>query len=300
METGRLLELVDELAEREVFGMVLAGGEPFLHPAIFEVIRKCTDRGLQVGVLSNGVCLDEARRRRLAAMVQGKKFILQISVDSLDAAINDRSRGRGATVIKNLQALCSTDIRLQLACVLTRDNIKSAHLLIHEFYPRIKRFHFLNVQRTRRALAHDDVLPEVGEAKEFWLRLNEYAKQYPSDLFLPSLRIMMRCFGLEATPEEHSLNQGATFSCVSCSSGLTHINVDADFNVLGCDIAKDFTWMGNVRNASFDEVWHSQRAHEVRNAPYPACYRNQDPNGMSLEMFLRQEYVCARTPAPGP
>lgn len=297
METGRLLELVDELAELQVFGIVLAGGEPFLHPAVFEVISKCTQRGMQVGVLSNGVCLDAARRERLVEIVTGKKFILQVSVDSPDPEVNDRSRGSGAIVLRNLHSLCSTNLQLQLACVLTRDNVDSAHLLISEFYPRIKRFHFLNVQRTREALLHDDLLLDGGQAKDFWVRLNDYAKQYPPDLFLPSLRIMMRSFGMEATREEHWLNQRATFSCVSCSSGLTHVNVDADFNVLGCDIAKDFTWMGNVRNVAFDSVWHSHRAHEVRSAPYPACYRNQDPNGMSLEMFLRQEYVCARAPA---
>ena len=294
MDTVRLLELVDELLELQVFGIVLAGGEPFLHPAIFDVIRKCTDRGVQLGVLSNGVYLDAPRRQKLVEIVTGKRFILQISLDSADPALNDHSRGCGATVLENLHCLCSTGIQLQLACVLTRQNISSAHLLIPAFYPRIKRFHFLNVQRTSQALSHDDVLLAEGQAKEFWLHLNEYAKQYPPDLFLPSLRIMMRGFGIENSREEHQLNRSATFSCVSCAAGLTHVNVDANFNVLGCDIAKDFTSMGNVRDVTFESVWHSQRAQEVRDAPFPACYRNQDPDGVSLEMFLRDEYVCAR------
>ena len=38
METGRLLSLIDELAELEIFDMTLAGGEPLLHPDIFDII----------------------------------------------------------------------------------------------------------------------------------------------------------------------------------------------------------------------------------------------------------------------
>ena len=298
MEKARLLDLVDELADLQVFGIVLAGGEPFLHPAVYEIIGKCIQKGLQLGVLSNGLCLDGPRRHRLVEIVKGKRFILQVSVDSVNPDVNDRTRGRGAIVLRNLQALCSTGLQLQLACVLTRENIDSAHLLIPEFYPRIKRFHFLNVQRTRTALSNQDVLLSEGQAREFWLHLNDYAKQYPPDLFLPSLRITMRAFGKEETGEEHSLNQTATFSCASCSAGLTHVNVDANFNVLGCDIAKEFTYMGNVRGASFESVWNSHRAQEVRDAPFPACYRNRDPDGAALQDFLKPEYLCPQLTTP--
>lgn len=290
IDAMRLYKVLDELIDLKVFGIVLAGGEPFTHPDCHDIIEYCTSRNVQLGVLSNGSLLDRASIARLDAMAKGKKFILQISLDSHIPGINDKTRGCGARVIENLKALCETDIRLQLATVVTKHNAGIAHQVIGMFYPRIKRFHFLNVQRTEQSLKHPDMLLAGEEAKEFWLGLRDYSRQYPADLFLPSLRIMLRAAKEEDSPEMSEFHQQATFACRTCSVGLTHINIDSDFNVLGCDIAKDFSIMGNVRQRSFSEVWHSQRAHHIRNLPFPPCYKNKSPEGESLQDSLREEY----------
>lgn len=291
MDANRLYPLLDELNELEVFDIVFAGGEPFMHPHIFDIIEYALNSGMQVGVLSNGVALDEDVRSRLADIVTGtRKFILQISLDSADPVINDKTRGKGALTIDNLRALAQLNMQLQISCVLTKYNIESAHLIIDEFYPAIKRFHFLNIQRTEKALQMPDLLPQEVQIYKFWMRLKEHAKQFPSDLFLPSLRIMLRSYGVEESRESHSFIQQATFTCKSCSAGITHVNIDSNFNVLGCDIAKDFTRMGNVRDKSFESVWNSCQAHKVRNTHFPACYRIKNPVGKSQQDFLKPEY----------
>lgn len=295
MDTYRLYQLVDELTELEVFDIAFAGGEPFLHPNVFDVIARTVNSGMQVGVLSNGVALDEKARSRLAKIVSGKKFILQISLDSADPIINDQTRGKGARVIKNLRALCQLDIQIQIACVLTSRNIDSAHFIIEEFYPAVKRFHFLNIQRTEKALQNPDLLLPEEKAYEFWMKLNEYAKKFPPDLFLPSLRVMLRAYGEEGSTENRAFHKQATFDCKSCSAGITHINIDSDFNVLGCDIGKDFTKMGNVRDRPFKAVWNSYQAYKVRNAPFPACYRIKNSVGESLQDFLKPKYLSKKS-----
>jgi MoaA/NifB/PqqE/SkfB family radical SAM enzyme len=289
MDYDRLCQLLDELTNLEVFSLVLAGGEPFMHPRIFDVIKRAVDAGIQVGVLSNGTCLNEKARIKLAKIVSGKKFILQISLDSFDPLINDKTRDKGNRVIENLRALSKLDIQLQIACVLTKYNIDSAHLIIKEFYPAVKRFHFLNVQRTKNSLQYPDILLSESQAYKFWMRLKEYAKEFPSDLFLPSLRIMLRAYDEEELTEEQSFHQKATFACKSCSVGLTHVNIDSDFNVLGCDIAKDFTNMGNVRYNSFNDIWNSYQAYQVRNFSYPPCYKIKNDDDESLQDFLKSE-----------
>ena len=40
--------------ERSITHITLSGGEPTLHPAFHEILAHCVDRGLKVGVLSNG------------------------------------------------------------------------------------------------------------------------------------------------------------------------------------------------------------------------------------------------------
>jgi MoaA/NifB/PqqE/SkfB family radical SAM enzyme len=291
MESTRLLELINELIEHQVFDITLAGGEPLLHPEIFNIIEKSVNAGIRVGLLTNGVLLNKKNIHTLEEISKKGNFIVQISIDSIDESINDYSRGDTKTVVQNLELLRKSSLEVQLACVVHGKNYKIAHTLIDNYYPDFLRFHFLNIQRTESSLNYDELLLTDEEASEFWLNLNEYKNNFPEDLFLPSLRIQMRANGNASVDPEQSLHQGATFDCSSCSAGLTHVNIDSQFNVLGCDIAKDHTIMGNLLSHSFNEVWNSKEAHNVRTSKYPPCYEIKDSNNNSLKDWLKPKYL---------
>lgn len=53
--TDELIKAIDiGIDERNITHITLSGGEPTLHPAFHEILTHCVDRGLKVGVLSNG------------------------------------------------------------------------------------------------------------------------------------------------------------------------------------------------------------------------------------------------------
>ena len=291
IDTQRALELIDEIGDIGVFNLTLAGGEPFLHPDILKLILHGTRRGLRVGVLSNGIAIDRETILTLERETNKKNFMLQISLDSVEPLINNQVRGRTDIVLDNLDHLAKTDIDLQIACVVHKLNVATAHRIIPAFYPRVKRFHFLNIQRTQRALKHPHLLLSEQDTDWFWTHLNEYSQQFPGDLLLPSLRVQLRARGQTPSHAEFSMSETASFDCASCSAGLTHIQIDSKLNVLGCDIAKDHTVMGNVTELSFSDVYHSAQAHEIRNAPYPACHRISNQDGR----FLAEQYNVERT-----
>jgi MoaA/NifB/PqqE/SkfB family radical SAM enzyme len=292
METERTLRLIDEFIELGVFDLTLAGGEPTLHPAVLDIVRHSVEGGLRVGLLSNGVSLSDRTIARLEETTTRRNFLLQISLDSAVAGVNDMARGKGTRVLCTLERLRRTKLEIQIACVLHKQNISTAHTIIDAYYPDIKRFHFLNIQRTREAMARPDLLIDESEALEFWLRLNEHAQKFPPDLFLPSLRIQLRTLGRAEVDPEASLHRQASFDCLSCSAGWTHVNINTEFEVLGCDIAKDYTQMGNCRTQRFQEVWHSEQANLVRQAPYPACYKIESNTGRKLENYLKPKYAA--------
>jgi MoaA/NifB/PqqE/SkfB family radical SAM enzyme len=296
METARLLRLVDECRDLGVFDLTLAGGEPLLHPDVLEVITRAVSGGIRVGLLTNGINLEARMRAELEGRTERRNFIVQISLDSVDPAINNRTRGMTEIVVKNIRALRSTTLDVQIACVISKLNYRTAHTLIDAFYPTVKRYHFLNIQRTRQALDHPELLLDEGDCLEFWTHLNEHRKQFPPDLFLPSLRVQMRAGGALTIEPEFNVHEEASFDCAACSAGLTHINIDAAFNMLGCDIAKDYTFMGNLRDQSFAQVWNSELAAKVREAPYPACYRIENAQGEALADHLKEEYKSAAPP----
>ena len=287
ISTERTLELIDEMADIGVFNLTLAGGEPFLHPDILKIILHGTKRGIRVGVLSNGIAVDQEVLTVLEKHTNLKNFMLQISLDSVDPAINNSVRGKTDKVLENIERIAETGIDLQMACVVHKLNVSSAHRMIDAFYPRVKRFHFLNIQRTERTLKHPQLLLAEEDTEYFWSHLGEYAKRFPPDLLLPSLRVQLRSKGQALGHAEFSMSETASFDCASCSAGLTHLQIDSKLNVLGCDIAKDYTVMGNVAEQSFSEVYHSAEAHQVRNAPYPACYRISNEEGRSPAEHLR-------------
>jgi MoaA/NifB/PqqE/SkfB family radical SAM enzyme len=290
METGRVLRLIDECTEAGVFDLTLAGGEPLLHPDILEIIERAAAAGMRTGLLTNGVRLTDAMIDALEQRTERRNFIVQVSIDSVDPDVNDVTRGRSREALRNLRAAAASKLDVQVACVISKANVANAHLIIDQLYPSVKRFHFLNIQRTERALSHPELLLDERESRGFWERLNEHRKNFPEDLFLPSLRIQLRSGGVTAVEPEFAVHEEATFACASCSAGWTHINVDADFNMLGCDIAKDYTWMGNLRNSTFRTVWNSREAALVRNSPVPACYQITVPGQQALIESVKPEY----------
>lgn len=291
MDSGRALDLVREFVDLGVFDITFAGGEPLLHPEIVDMVRLAVEGGMRVGLLSNGVALPHSRIAELERVTTREKFMLQISLDSTDPEVNNPVRGKTDRVLASLERLRQSTLEVQLATVVHKRNLDTAHRVIEQYYPDIKRFHFLNIQRTASALEHPELLLDEAEAFEFWLRLNEYSSGFPDDLLLPSLRVQLRSMGAAGVDPDAVFHGDATFNCGVCSAGWTHVNVTSDFDVLGCDIAREHSLMGNVRLESFSKVWRSPQANGVRNQKFPGCYKIAGPDGIKLQDHLRPEYT---------
>jgi radical S-adenosyl methionine domain-containing protein 2 len=66
------------------------GGEPFLHPQIFDMIQAAKAVGLSTSVVTNGSCLNASTLLRLAGHLDWIAFSVDASDDALHAAM-----GRG-------------------------------------------------------------------------------------------------------------------------------------------------------------------------------------------------------------
>lgn len=73
LETGRTLDLIDELADCGLKSMLLAGeGEPLLHPDIAKFAQRANSRGIDVGLFSNGQLLS---REMAEALLPALTFV---------------------------------------------------------------------------------------------------------------------------------------------------------------------------------------------------------------------------------
>jgi len=84
----------EALGAREIY---LTGGEPFLHPEVLPLLE-CALAAAPTTVLTNGTTITPATADALAALAAASAYSLEIrvSIDDVDAEVNDRIRGAGS------------------------------------------------------------------------------------------------------------------------------------------------------------------------------------------------------------
>jgi MoaA/NifB/PqqE/SkfB family radical SAM enzyme len=96
MDLDQVREAVETGTGRGVKAYYFTGGEPFLHPAITEMIELTLNHG-PLTVLTNGILIDEEMARWLAETFESSRysFDLRVSLDGTTKSENDALRGRG-------------------------------------------------------------------------------------------------------------------------------------------------------------------------------------------------------------
>jgi molybdenum cofactor biosynthesis enzyme MoaA len=103
----RRLDEAGPLGVREYY---FTGGEPFLNPEIFPILRETLAYG-PATVLTNGLLLTPDRCRRLKALFDESEYSLdlRVSIDGYDEATNDAIRGAG-TYDRIRQGICNLSV----------------------------------------------------------------------------------------------------------------------------------------------------------------------------------------------
>lgn len=115
--------LVDDLCEREYFGVVLTGGEPTLHPELPAIARYAKARGLHVRMITNGHRL--AQPAFASAMAEAGLDLVHVSIYSVRAEVEARLRGTPGTLRLALAAIenaHASGIEVNVNCVINRHN----------------------------------------------------------------------------------------------------------------------------------------------------------------------------------
>lgn len=98
LEFENIKKLVD-LAARFDCPLFFGGGEPFLHPQLWEVLEYSHSLARPVSIVTNGTCFDNLTGEQFN-LLRDTISIMSISIDSADPAEHDRIRGRAGTFDK--------------------------------------------------------------------------------------------------------------------------------------------------------------------------------------------------------
>ena len=271
----RMLNRKDDLTQEEIFRLAdelgtvenlnLSGGEPFIRPDFAEIVRYfITHNGTkQVYVPTNGYFTDRTIKA-LESVLQEKSLELFACELSIDGMPEYHNRFRGSS--KSFQKLMETydalaelqkrDSRLRIHSIstATNENLEEIKRLTTYLYDRCPAMDHHNLAVIRGDRMNPDLLtPDVPQYRELYDYIRRLWAPREEQRFGAIVEPMLqwaKCKTLEAKTQ-----------FVPCRAGVLSAVIYANGDVSMCELHKS---IGNLREKSFREIWHSPEARALR------------------------------------
>ncbi|PNR96544.1 radical SAM protein [Petrotoga olearia] len=216
IDSEKLKVMVEKLNKETLSMVEITGGEPTLHPHFTEILKYILERGITVGVLTNGVKLPENSTEELEPYAD--KIIWGVSLDSYDPEYHDKFRGKkGAweSTVKNIKKLVNHNFFVRVAMVVTPENID-----------QLDKTAELSVNLGARFFTFSASLP-FGKGKNI-----EWKEEYALKLFEEGNKVIKKYEGIIPIVQEESGD--LLKHSKNCGAGWKNFTVGPDFAVRPC------------------------------------------------------------------
>ncbi|HEX3607713.1 MAG TPA: mycofactocin radical SAM maturase [Candidatus Dormibacteraeota bacterium] len=239
LTTEEALRLIDDWARMRVFYINVGGGEPMVRPDFRRLMEHAVESGVGVKFSTNGSRMDTSTARWIAS---GDYLDVQISLDGVDAPVNDAIRGEGsyAHARNAMDLLAAEGFPFKLNHVVTRrtvDDLDRLHDLATGYGAQLR------VTRLRPSGRGLHVWEQLRLTQAQNRTLYAWLRAHPDVLTGDSF------FHLSALGEPlDGLNM--------CGAGRIVCCVDPRGDVFACPfvLVEEFR-AGNVRTRPFEEIW---------------------------------------------
>lgn len=239
---------------REMQGLkvVFSGGEILLHTHLFEILEECRRLGLMILLQSNLVALTEENLQRIKML---DVFNVQVSLYSTDPAIHDEittRRGSYELTRRNLQLLVDNDIPAMISCPVMKQNFPTVHQL-HKYATDMGvdiYFDFMMMAECDGSTDNLSVRLDLDQTRRM---LRFYIEQ--NEMFMHAITLSD---SLDEALSKHYARRRTMCHILSAS-----ICIDSDGTIYPCPGWNSMK-MGNIRDATLDEVWHGDMARQLR------------------------------------
>lgn len=257
LNTEESKQLIDQIANVSRPLLILSGGEPLLRKDVYELVRYGTEKGLRMGLGSNGGLIDQKAASRLKEA--GIKTV-SISLDSNLPSQHDEFRGVAGSwdkAIGAIKALRDNDILVQLNTTLTQQNydqIDDIMTLTEEI--GVENFHLFFLVPTGRGAKMADISPVMYED----MIKGTFAKTHKHRLNVrPSCAPQFMRIAKDMGLDMRQWIRG-------CIAGMYYCRIYPNGDVTPCPYLP--VKLGNVRDKTFGEIWF--------NSPVFKALRNPD------------------------
>lgn len=179
MNKQEILEFLRQIIELNIPYVALSGGEPLLHPYLFEICEIIRTHNISLKIETNGEFIDEKAADRIA----GLKFrSVQISLDGATASSHEKLRlaGNWNKAVSACKLLIKKGVNTEIVFVPTKFNVKEIGDLIDLAYSLgVYGVYTGKTMRIGRAAQNWDILsPSDEEYKKFFDTLNDRVAKY--------------------------------------------------------------------------------------------------------------------------
>ena len=260
---GRLIPLLDEAVSIGTQTLVITGGEPFIHPDLFEAVAAAKARGLAVNITTNGTLIDKRWEELIASGVDSLSF----SIDGMGAS-HDTLRGQKGAFKRTTAALSrirreAPHISTSVYCVVTNKNVGELTAVYDLARSHGASFDFWPVND-----AEDLYLKTSGDLAAWREAIAHIGAQEPE--------VAERAAYYEAGLRYHAGEGGP----VRCLGLIDQYGVTYSGDLLPCCVwGGDGLAVGNVFDTPLSELWHSDAVQQSRHRMFEdgcdvGCYNH--------------------------
>ncbi len=244
LSTEEAKRLIDQICEVSRPLLILSGGEPLLRKDIFELIRYGTEKGLRMGLGSNGSLLDGTAAKKLKDA--GVKTA-SISLDSCNPTRHDEFRGVTGSwekAVRAIKALKENGVLVQVNTTVTQHNYNEIdEIMALAEQLGVENFHLFFLVPTGRGVKIADISPAMYET----MIKTTFAKTSKHSLNIrPSCAPQFMRIAKDMNLDMRQWIRG-------CIAGLYYCRVYPNGDITPCPYLP--IKLGNIREKSFSEIW---------------------------------------------
>lgn len=244
LSTDAAKMLIHQITEVSRPLLILSGGEPLLREDIYEIIRYGADRGLRMGMGSNGMLIDDEVTRRLEDAGMGT---VAISLDSSVPERHDEFRGvKGCWehAVDAIRSLKRSRIQVQVNSTVTPQNydeVDDIMALAEEM--DVENFHLFFLVPTGRGTDIENITPGMYEEmiRSTLAKTTKYKLNVKPSCVPQFMRVA----------EEEGVDMSRWVR--GCMAGLYYCRIYPSGEVTPCPYMP--LNLGNVRERSFRDIW---------------------------------------------
>jgi SynChlorMet cassette radical SAM/SPASM protein ScmE len=252
-------EVVDELARKKVFHLLISGGEPFMREDLSELLDHILGYHFRVSINSNGTLFNDEALSRICK--SGRLDYIQVSLDGPDSQTHDRVRGKGSfeRTMKGVEALHRWKAPFSFFVVVCRNNKDSLERIVRLSKKLgVSQTSFSSLLPQGSALSHlHDLFLSFDERKEMEAELMELRKRYPRLIggsLIKTIERMQEVSRIEI--RDHKSTKAHMIT--SCGGSVSECSIRPDGWVIPCDRLWDYK-AGNIREKGFESIWLHSR-----------------------------------------